>query len=100
MREAPLWPHLLIQPADVFGEVFALHLHVLHSDLLPGSIVPRRHAGLHHGDHVPQLFQHAQLTPEGRQVNQRQSGRTRGSVLERLVVFWRVLLHLHCWSCL
>lgn len=45
--------------------MFAFQLHVLHMDLFPGSHLPRRHAGFHHSDHVPQLLQEAHLTPRG-----------------------------------
>lgn len=82
-----LSPHLFIQPPYFFREAFALQLHVLHIDLSPGSRPPCRHAGLHHGDHVPQLLQQAHLTPRGcRRVDIVSETSTKSETLQILTV--------------
>lgn len=65
-------PHLTIQPSNLLIETFQLQLHFLHLDLHPGSHPPWIDAGVHHRDHVPQLFQQARLLSVKDRIGQKE----------------------------
>ena len=57
------FPHFLVKPPDILGELLALHIHVLHVDVGPERQFPLLNGRPDQESLVPELLQHLDFFP-------------------------------------